>query len=274
MIKKLSNKEKEDFSEGKSKSSSGKDLIKKSDIPQEVIDYAEEHYGSSEFLLELSEKDIKKIHDGMKRFSMGVQAGVIQTCSTNCESYDKCPLVLMNKMPRGELCPIELNLYESRTREYREAVFQRIQNQDGIETIDDVTKDRITSTLIAELVEADIMELRANAMIADAGITEMVPALATEHGIEWRRDESVALRIKERFKKRRDMLLRQLLATPEMIQKTKQVRLETAGEDRVTRVRKKVNQIIETSGKVEEDEVLNDELSGKKKDDSVKDGDE
>jgi len=152
-------------------------------------------------------------------------------------------------------CPIELDLYEKHTAAYKEAVAARVEYF-GTEI--DIESDHIVKTLIAELVEADIIELRANAMIATIGIVEEVPAIVSEEGVEYRLDEATALKIKREQKKRRDINFRQLLATPEMVQRSKAKAATAEPNQRIEETRKKARDLMEKTtisveGKVIED---------------------
>jgi len=164
-------------------------------------------------------------------------------------------------------CPIELDLYETSVFEYREAIFQRVRKQEGIDTIDDIAKDRVMSGMIAELTEAELIEFRANAMIATLGIVTEVPVLsATEFSeVEYRIDESVSLKIKRDMKRRRDGLLKQLLATPEMIEKTKGKSKGVDPLKRINDTRDRVREAIDRAGNViVEAEILDEEITSPK----------
>jgi len=219
------------------------EVVPLSKIPKDVVAYVSDVLKDPEYFKnnDISASNIVKLQESMKRFTMGVQASIIQMCNSGCESHDRCPLVLLRRAPSGRTCPIEMDLYEKHTVAYKEAIESRIEYLgSGI----DISSDQIIKTLIAELVEADILELRANAMVATAGIVENVPAIVSEMGVEYRLDEATALKIKREIKKRRDINLRQLLATPEMVQRSKNVKPSDSNNDRIESTRNKVKELM------------------------------
>ena len=222
------------------------EIIPVSKIPKDVVAYVHHVLKDPEYFNnnEISASNVVRLQESMKRFSMGVQASIIQMCNSACESHDRCPLVLLHRAPTGRTCPIEMDLYEKHTAAYKESIESRIEYLgSGI----DISSDQIIKTLTAELVEADILELRANAMIATAGIVENVPAIVSEMGVEYRLDEATALKIKREIKKRRDINLRQLLATPEMVQRSKNIKTPDGINDRIESTRNKVKELMATN---------------------------
>lgn len=221
-------------------------LVNIKDIPSELVKYVIHTLKDPNFFKNnsLTKQQVDLLFQSMKRASMGIQAGIIQTCNSDCESHSKCPLVILNRAPYENLCPIETEIFEKRFLSYKSAVKTRLKALRGDEDAGDVDEDQILLTIIGELVEADIIEMRANALIAEEGLVEQVPVLASNEGPEYRMDETVALKIKERMKNRRERNFRALLATPEMIAKSKMKEIEGSVEGRVLDARAKARSLM------------------------------
>jgi hypothetical protein len=193
-------------------------LITLQNADQEVIKYLA-GINSLEVLEKgLTPDQYARLKDTIKINSMGIGSNIIRTCQDTCESWNRCPLAIIRKAPLGRACPVEIDLYERLVTDYKDAVTQKIHT---IKSIEDIEKDPVILSLISQVVEIEIMSFRANALIADVGLTMLVPAFATETGTEFVVQESVASRDKRELNNRRDKILRQLLATPEMVQRIK-----------------------------------------------------
>lgn len=220
-----------------------KEVSQTESITDELRKYAIEKTGSDECLEGLDNTQIRRLKQGITRLNLGVHATIIQTCSTKCPSHDRCPLVVIGQAPYNEDCPIEMELFQTHMAQYRQAVMEHAKSTSSEVDIDN---DKVIQTLLGEIVESDIIEFRANAMIADLGLVEEIPVLVTEvGGVYTREDENVALKIKDRAKKVRDKNLKQLLATPEMIQRMKGRQRTAEPLERAEETRKKVDAIIE-----------------------------
>lgn len=215
-------------------------------IPKHIQDYVVNVLKEPDYFKhnELTPNELNKLDQLIKRSNLGIQAGVIQTCSRDCESHDSCPLAILKRAPYGNICPVEVDLYNRHFDEYKEAVKSRIKATRGDNDAEEIEHDRIMLTLIGELVEADILEMRANAMIATEGIVENVPVFATDAGPEFRLDEHTALRIKEKIKKRRDVNFRQLLATPEMVARSRISAKSETDSERISKTRQRAHELI------------------------------
>ena len=202
--------------------------VPRSKIPEAVIKYLEKA-GQSQIIDTITEKDLEKLKDSIELMELGPSASIIRVCSVDCESYDRCPLAIINAAPIGKTCPIEKDLYKKFMHDIKEAVSEKLQDLEGIE---DVENDAIIMTLISQLVEIEIMNMRANAIIASAGIVDTVPSLSSEFGVEYKLEEHVASKIKRDINNRKDKILRQLIASPEMAQKVGRARGKDKEEDR------------------------------------------
>lgn len=238
--------------------SEGNDLpqyVDTRDIPAEVIKYLQE-IGQMSIISEgLTKEQVQKLTTVVKMYTLGTGATVIQTCSTRCPSYDRCPLAIINKEPRGEICPIESQLYFQLLEDYKRAVAQKISS---IESIKDIEQDPIILSLISQAVEIEIFQLRVNALIATAGLVSDVPVLASDNGVEYILQESAASRMKRDLNNRKDKVLRQLLATPEMVQKVRSLSKTTTVTDQKRIVMSRAHQILEQGGQDEPDDEKDD----------------
>jgi hypothetical protein len=208
----------EDYSEESSKEESKNFLITKKDVDPLVINYLK-NINSEEVLDKgLTPDQYRRLKDTIRINSMGIGSNIIRTCQDTCESWDRCPLAIIRKAPLGMACPVEIDLYERLMTDYKDAAAHKIQ---GIKSMEDIEKDPVILSLISQVVEIEIMSFRANALIATVGLTMMVPVFATDTGTEYAIQESVASKVKTNLNSRRDKILRQLLATPEMVQRVK-----------------------------------------------------
>lgn len=161
------------------------------------------------------EANVAAIREGLTElYTHGYSSTIVQVCKgIDCPLAYKCPLVKLHRIPLGKECFIEKQLIKRLREEYTTAIVERL-NLDFDNLVD---ADIITRNLIIDLVEADILELRANAMISVEGFIAVVPVVVTSDGrVETKKEEHMAFRIKEIVKKRRDIVYKQLLATPEM----------------------------------------------------------
>ena len=90
----------------------------------------------------------------------------------------------------------------------------------------------IVKNLIGELATSHIMENRINTKLAKDGMIERVYVGGGENGgrAHFKEEETVASKKLEQIKKRRDIVLRQLLATPEMELKKKMVAKDASSQ--------------------------------------------
>lgn len=240
----------EDYSEEASMKEDSKNfLITKEDIDPLVVNYLK-NINSEEVLDKgLTPDQYRRLKDTIRINSMGIGSNIIRTCQDTCESWDRCPLAIIRRAPLGMACPVEIDLYERLMTDYKDAAAHKIQ---GIKSIEDIEKDPVILSLISQVVEIEIMSFRANALIATVGLTMMVPVFATDTGTEYAIQESVASRVKTNLNSRRDKILRQLLATPEMVQRVKSLqKTQTISEQK--------KDILEQAKRIANAEIVIDE---------------
>ena len=137
-------------------------------------------------------------------------------CNAQCPLLDTCPLDIMGTAPIGERCPREKRLSVDLYNGYAESVSTRL-NIDA----EELKKDLVYHNLLNALVEVDLVRARLQSHIANKGeIVEVVTTTNQQTGEAYSTDvESPYVRMLERYDAKRDKLLRQLLATPEMAEK-------------------------------------------------------
>lgn len=224
--------------------------VPRKDIPEDVVAYLKTMASNEESLnhsLDTIEPDqLIRLREAVERVRLGPKAAIISICSTECSCREQCPLAIAGIAPDGKGCPIERDLFIKAVAGYKDAVLKRVKEY---ETVQDLETDRPIMTIIFELAEFEILDWRSSGEIALNGIIEQVPALATKEDIFYRSDVSVAMRAKEALQRRRDSNLRQLLATPEMVAKTR-TRGTDAGKthfDRMQEASSRVREIIANS---------------------------
>lgn len=135
----------------------------------------------------------------------GLYARIPITCKAeNCPYKSSCMLLKYDMAPQGEKCAFETALIE--------------QNLEGYKRDFDLSPEASFTdfTIVKELVNADIMMERAQALLAEEGIAiEEVYTGTNERSGEdfFRKEVSKALDIYERHSKMRDRLLENMMAT-------------------------------------------------------------
>jgi len=199
------------------------------DIPKYIKDNIVFHYGE-EFFNSTPWK-----YSVVKRLSRAITSprntlanAIIQVCGPKCQNKDNCPFDIIGRAPIGTRCPVEARMVSLLYDEYVQSVSERL----GTEP-DRLKEDIIPHNLIMGLVEADLVSMRLDGSISTDGFTTEVPTAVNETtgDVYYKDEESVPVRIKERVRRQRDQIYRQLLATPEMAEKYK----KKAGQDALAR---------------------------------------
>lgn len=175
--------------------------IEDDDIYQLVKGCEEEFLES----FKLTPQEIHRLKKDLKRKVLSSTFSVPMICrGPDCPMAKTCPLLKLDKFPIGEQCPIELLLMRKWKDEYVESL--KIDWNDAIER-----------KMIIELVELDVLSSRANSVLSDEGfIMENAVGVNEQTGeIAYRREEHVALKLKEVVYNRRSKLLKEMAATRE-----------------------------------------------------------
>lgn len=135
----------------------------------------------------------------------GLYARIPITCKADgCPYKNSCMLLKYDMAPEGEKCAFETALIEK--------------NLEGYKRDFDLTPESsfVDFTIVKELVNADVMMERAQALLADEGVAiEEVYTGSNENSGEdfFRKEVSKALDIYERHSKMRDRLLDTMMST-------------------------------------------------------------
>ena len=114
----------------------------------------------------------------------------------------------IDKAPIGQECPIELALMNKLKDEL-------------VLSLDVDWNDRIERQAVMDLVETEILQARANGILSEEGfIMENVVGIAENTGEPiMRKEKHIALEVKDMIYKRKERLLKSLVATKEMKKK-------------------------------------------------------
>lgn len=180
---------------------SDKELTVSSDIMNKLLEYYDEDLKPHLIFTEAEEKKIikyvNKIACGSIAYAPLVCVGV-----TKCIYKTSCPVA--DKSPIGHPCPFEQLVLQQWYDEY-------------IKSLEVDINDKTERTQITELVEADLLAARANAMLSTDGlIMENAIGIEPDTGnVIYRKEEHLALNIKQRAQLRRDKILKSFIATRE-----------------------------------------------------------
>lgn len=200
-----------------------------------LVKFCDEDYVKN---LKLTPDEIKKIGKYLTIYSYGDFQSVPQLCvGTSCILAGQCPLVKIGRPPLGFACPFE-RLYMKKWR------------QEYIDSLNADWDDKIERALVMELVEVDILNSRANAYLAKEGfIMENIVGINEQTGEPMmRKEEHIALRLKEKVQARRDRILKSMVATREAKAKL----LTSMKEDAsvyISRLREKAKELEEKHNK-------------------------
>jgi len=155
--------------------------------------------------IKLDEKQIKEIVKYATSLKWGNTGSVPLMCSGETCSYGKkCPFNKFAKPPIGDSCPWE-------------QLAQKTWTEDYVKSMQVDINDKNERSQIDELVEADIMNARANSILAlnpTGFILENPISVDPDTGrIISHLEEHVALKVKERVQARRDRILKNFVAT-------------------------------------------------------------
>jgi len=153
----------------------------------------------------LTEKEIVEL----KKFALQVGIGdnnlVPMICTAdNCILSKRCPMLLMKKPPAGKECPFERYVYNRWYNEYCDALAVDREN-------------KVEREQIQDLVATDVLNLRANIVLGTEGfIMENPIAFNMDTGtVISRREQHVAMLIKEYAQNRKEKINKSFLATRE-----------------------------------------------------------
>lgn len=161
--------------------------------------------------IQLNQGQINMIKGSLKRLVKGMGSNLIMGCKgIECPNSMTCPLYKLEIAPVAELCPIEEEIVINLRNEYTKAVCEMIGKVEQELNI-------VHKNSISELIESELMDMRAQGYIQKHGVFEMAPSMVTKEGdlIEDMRP-SIAFEVKDRVKRRKDRIMQSLMITEEM----------------------------------------------------------
>lgn len=176
--------------------------------------------------LKLDEKQEKALLNGFAAFKSTINyAGIVRRCpgspidkdAKKCEHFAICPFRELDDstaFPIGQLCPVEMLIADKEMAEY-------------IRTLG-IPNDKVPMAILNQLynlIECDINEMRMRNAIQAKGFTRAVPAFAVNKTGEVIMKDEVALEVEilDRVQRRKDVIMKNLMFTPEIRMKHKVV---------------------------------------------------
>ena len=155
--------------------------------------------------LKLTEKEIVKL----KKYAIMIRYGdynvlPMMCVGERCICRLRCPLLDMGKVALGKECPFERYALMQWQADYIKALAIDIDN-------------KVERQQVMEIVEADILNARANVVLSDEGFIMENPIGINENTGDaiTRREEHVALKLKDRAQNRKDKIWKSFLTTRE-----------------------------------------------------------
>jgi hypothetical protein len=158
----------------------------------------------------LSERGRKAIAlaNRMHKTTAGLYSSLPLVCrGMQCKYHERCPLVRMNMAPYGEVCALEASLVKEHYDKYIKTFALNLEDDE----------DYIDIQLTKELIDIELSLDRANRAMAVDGdfIKDVIVAVANDGRPLKRPELHQAVILKEKLQKRKDSILKQLVATRE-----------------------------------------------------------
>jgi len=168
----------------------------------------------SDSSLELTKQQLADLEHDIKNLNVSASTTILRCKGAEDCVYGKfCSLdKIKGTFPIGEICPMEKTIAEISFNEYLVSLNK---------TMDDV--GIIEFNQIMSLIECDLLDMRSRSRLNEEGMTRMVTTFVNHKTGDTAETEelSVMFGIKDRVAKRRDTILKQMLATPEIRAKYK-----------------------------------------------------
>ncbi len=155
----------------------------------------------------LSHKDARLVHSRLIGVKWGGAAAKVPLMCGGpeiCPFVDDCPFVEINKVPVGRKCPIEKELIAYWVSKYMDEFGVDEQNQSEI-------------SLITEMAELDIYDYRCSMILSRAENAELVQEIVVGVNADgnpiYNEDIHKAFELKERVKRRKQIILESLVGT-------------------------------------------------------------
>lgn len=185
-------------------------MYKKTNNPEEPIKIPETKDWEEPAEWNLSERGRKAIAlaNRMHKTTAGLYSSLPLVCrGKSCKYNERCPLIELNMAPFGEVCAIEADLVKMHYDKYMKTFNLNQDNPD----------DYIDIQLVKELIDIELSLDRANRAMAVDGdfIKDVIVAVANDGRPLKRPELHQAVILKEKLQKRKDSILKQLVATRE-----------------------------------------------------------
>lgn len=170
--------------------------------------------------LEVTEEEKSKMLARLAKTDYAIDS-IVKLCNgSDCPHY-WCPFKAIHKYPNGKICPIERKIAEQWYVEYANVL-----------DIAPGDVKLIQMQQILTLIECELTDLRMKSRIQREGETRLVNAFGLRNGEVVENEEiSLAFDIKDKVNKRKDTILKQMLAYPEIRAKYKMADKNTGMTD-------------------------------------------
>jgi hypothetical protein len=155
--------------------------------------------------VKLPDADLKEVIHDLEALQTGAISRLPLRCTgPECRYAKDCPLQKKNVAPIGEACPIEQLLINTWVTEF-------------ISTLNIDSEDSIELSMLYDLVEAELLDMRTSQDLAIKDyIEEQAVGVDSQGRIVYRKEKAIALEVKEIAKKMKSNIRQQFLATREM----------------------------------------------------------
>jgi hypothetical protein len=159
---------------------------------------------------EITEADANRLARQLCNLKHGVLANTPMLCAgADCPQKDECSLFALGIHPLGDPCPWETLIVENLTGSMIKELVIDPNNASEM-------------SILSDLIQAEIMDMRATHQIAKVGLTQEQPIAVDNRGnVIYKEEEAVVFQIQEKLKNRKDKLRRRLLVDRESKAKTK-----------------------------------------------------
>lgn len=184
------------------------ELIPVSQIKSKTVLSLFENYYEPEVFnhLNIETDKIKKLSNALTVLTKNAikSCGPLLCLGPKCFAADRCPIQKASVAPIGHPCCIELMLIDQWEEEY-------------IVDLDIDRQSKVELDLVHDMIESDLIDWRTSHEIAKNGLFDWNAIGMTEDGKPiTRKEESVAIGIKLKFKSRKDKIREDLMATRKM----------------------------------------------------------
>lgn len=181
------------------------DLIPYSEITSTTVKKLLKDYYDEEVLehLEITRTNMKQLARSLRTMDKNlIKSSSVLICKgAQCPMSQRCVLQKSKLAPVGHSCPVEMMLVDQWEKMYMEDL--------GVDS-----QSKVELDLVRDMIEADLIDWRTSNEISKNGLFDWNAIGTTQDGKPIiKKEESVAIGIKLKFKARKDKLREDLLAT-------------------------------------------------------------